>query len=62
MDWKPTAYTKPLSDSFVTDGDKLINIAEALWRLPEKNDDKLVLTDWQKWLIRSVFERYPDDY
>lgn len=62
MDWKPTAYTKPLSDSFVTDGDKLINIAEALWRLPEKNDEKLVLTDWQKWLIRSVFERYPNDY
>jgi phage terminase large subunit-like protein len=62
MDWIPTAYTKPLSDNFVTDGDKLINISESLWRLPEKNDEKLVLTEWQKWLIRSVFERYPDDY
>jgi phage terminase large subunit-like protein len=62
MDWQPTAYTKPLSDSFTTDGDKLINISQALWTLPEKNNEPLVLTDWQKWLIRHVLERYPDDY
>jgi phage terminase large subunit-like protein len=62
MEWLPTDYTQTLSEDFVTDGDKLINIAEALWHLPEKNDDKLVLTDWQKWLIRRVLERYPQDY
>lgn len=62
MDWLPTHYTEAISDDFVTDGDKLINIAEALWLLPEKNDQKLKLTDWQKWLIRAVLERYPDDY
>ncbi len=54
MDWMPTHYTDSLSDEFVTDGDKLINIVEAIWHLPEKHDAPLVLTDWQKWLIRHV--------
>ena len=58
----PTYWTEPLKDDFRTDGDKVINIAQALWRLPEKNDQLLVLTDWQKWLIRHVLERFPDDY
>lgn len=61
-DWLPSAYTEPLSDDFTTDGDKIINIVQSLWRLPEKNDEILVLTDWQKDLIRRVLERYPDDY
>lgn len=60
--WKPTHYTLPLTDDFTTDGDKIINISQTLWRLPEKNDEILTLTDWQKWLIRSVLERYPDDH
>jgi len=58
--WLPSAYTLPLSDC--TDGDKIINIAQTLWRLPEKNNELLVLTDWQKWLIRAVLERYPEDH
>lgn len=60
--WLPTHYTSPLSEDFPTDGDKIINISQALWRLPEKNDEILKLTDWQKWLIRSVLERYPEDH
>ena len=60
--WLPTHYTEPLSDDYPTDGDKIINISQALWRLPEKHDELLVLTDWQKDLIRRVLERYPDDY
>lgn len=60
--WRPTHYTFPLSEDFPTDGDKIINISQALWRLPERHDELLVLTDWQKWLIRHVLERYPDDY
>lgn len=60
--WLPTHYTEPLSDDFVTDGDKLINISQALWRLPEKNDEILTLTEWQKWLIRAVLERYPEGH
>ncbi len=62
MDWLPTHYTEPLSEDFPTDGDKLINIAEAIWRLPERHDEVLVLTDWQKWLIRHVLERYPEGH
>ena len=61
-DWYPTYWTKPLSEDFTTDGEKVINISQTLWRLPEKHDEILVLTDWQKWLIRHVLERYPDDY
>lgn len=62
QEWVPTHYTDALFDDFVTDGDKLINIVEAIWHLPEKHDAPLVLTEWQKWLIRRVLERYPDDY
>ena len=61
-DWLPSAYTLPLEEDFPSDGDKVINIAQALWRLPEKHDEILVLTEWQKWLIRAVLERYPDDH
>ncbi|NDB84878.1 MAG: hypothetical protein EB127_19535, partial [Alphaproteobacteria bacterium] len=60
--WLPTHYTLPLSDDYPTDGDKIINIAQALWRLPERHDELLVLTDWQKDLIRRVLERYPDTH
>jgi phage terminase large subunit-like protein len=60
--WLPTYYTTPLIKDYPSDGQKVINIAEALWRLPEKHGEKLVLTDWQKWLIKSVLERYPDDH
>lgn len=62
MDWLPTHYTDPLSEEFITDGDKLINVSEKLWRLPERHDELLTLTEWQKWLIRRVLERYPADY
>ena len=62
VDWKPTYFTLPLSPEFPTDGNKVINISKTLWRLPEKNDEILVLTDWQKWLIQHVLERYPDDF
>ena len=62
MEWLPTHYTSSLDENLVTDGDKLINVVEAIWKLPEKHNAGLVLTDWQKWLIRRVLERYPDDH
>lgn len=62
MDWLPSFYTEPLSEDFISDGDKLINVVQTLWRLPEKDDELLVLTDWQKWLIRHALERYPEDH
>jgi phage terminase large subunit-like protein len=62
MDWIPTHFTQPLSEDFISDGQKLINISEAIWKLPEKHNEILKLTDWQKWLIQHVLERYPDDH
>ena len=62
MEWLPTHYTAPLSEDFKSDGQKLINVVESIWTLPEKHNAPLVLTEWQKWLIRAVLERYPDDH
>jgi phage terminase large subunit-like protein len=57
----PTIYTPPLSEEFVTDGDKLIEFANIAWRSPE-NPDGLELDEWQKWLLRAILERYPADH
>jgi phage terminase large subunit-like protein len=57
----PTRYTKPLSESFVTDGDKLIRLAEVAWQTPD-TEGAFHLDDWQKWLLRHVLERYPADH
>jgi len=57
--WLPTKYTKPLSEYFPTSGDVVIGLAEAFVLLPDQGYTKLKLTEWQKWLIRSVLERYP---
>ena len=56
----PTLFTEPLSKDFKTDGDKLIEFAEIAWKSPE-NPDGLQLDEWQKWLLRAILERYPDD-
>jgi phage terminase large subunit-like protein len=57
----PSTYTPPLSDDFITDGDKLIEFAKIAWSSPE-NPNGLELDEWQKWLLRAVLERYPDDH
>lgn len=54
----PAIYTKPLSQSFITDGNKLIEFVEVAWSSPE-HPDGIKLDDWQKWLLRHMFERYP---
>jgi phage terminase large subunit-like protein len=57
----PTIYTQPLSKDFPTDGDKLIEFAKLAWSSPE-NPDGLQLDEWQKWLLRAMLERYPDNH
>jgi len=57
--WLPTKYTQPLTEHFPTSGDIVIGVAEAFVIIPERNYEKLKLTEWQKWLIRHVLERYP---
>lgn len=57
----PAVYTPPLSADFATDGDRLIEFANIAWKSPE-NPDGLELDEWQKWLLRAILERYPDDH
>ena len=55
--WKPAFYTprKYLS----TDGDEIIAFAEAHFQVLKgfKAGSPLEFTNWQKWLLRSLFER-----
>lgn len=57
----PATFTAPLSEDFPTDGDLLIELADLAWKSPE-NPEGLQLDEWQKWLLRHLLERYPDDY
>jgi phage terminase large subunit-like protein len=57
----PARYTPPLSQDFETDGDRLIELMELCWVTPE-SDTPIQLDEWQKWLLRHILERYPDDH
>jgi phage terminase large subunit-like protein len=57
----PATYTAPLSEDFPTDGDKLIELTSIAWKSPE-NPNGLQLDEWQKWLLRHLFERYPEGH
>lgn len=57
----PAVFTPPLSADFATDGDRLIEFANIAWKSPE-NPDGLELDEWQKWLLRAILERYPDNH
>ena len=57
----PATYTKPLSEDFESDGDLLIELSSLAWKSVE-NPEGLELDEWQKWLLRHVLERYPQDY
>ena len=57
----PARYTKPLSEDFATDGDRLIELLALCWVTPE-TDEPIPLDPWQKWLLRHVLERYPAEH
>jgi phage terminase large subunit-like protein len=57
----PARFTPPLSQDFETDGDRLIELMELCWVTPE-SDTPIRLDEWQKWLLRHILERYPDDH
>jgi phage terminase large subunit-like protein len=54
----PAIYTKPLSQNFITDGDRLIELVNVAWKSPE-HPEGIQLDEWQKWLLRHLLERYP---
>lgn len=57
----PARFTPPLTEDFATDGDRLIELMELCWVTPE-TDKPIKLDEWQKWLLRHILERYPDDH
>ena len=57
----PARYTKPLSENFVSDADRLLQVVALAYKDPD-NPSGLKLDEWQEWLIRHILERYPDDY
>ena len=57
----PATYTKPLSEDFQTDADKLLQVVALAYR-DQDNADGLILDEWQRWLLRAILERYPADH
>lgn len=55
--WQPTYFTQRKHKT--TDGDELIAFAEEHFRVLKgfRAGEPLVFTDWQKWLLRALFER-----
>lgn len=60
-EWKPSQWTKPLSEDFITDGPKLRWLVEQVWSDPTVPGD-FHLDRWQEDLIDRMLERYPDDH
>lgn len=58
--WMPARFTAPLQEPMVTDGDRLLRAVDQLWTMPDGT--RLQLDDWQRWLLRALLERYPDDW
>jgi hypothetical protein len=57
----PAKWTKPLSEDFPSDADKLLEVVALAYKDMD-NPGGIILDDWQKWLLRHVLERYPDDW
>jgi phage terminase large subunit-like protein len=57
----PAVYTKPLSDDFETDADRLLQVVALAYKDMD-NPDGLKLDEWQEWLLRHMLERYPANH
>ena len=59
----PAVWTRPLKSrmKLLTDGDKVIELVKVAWKSPE-SPDGIELDEWQKWLIRHMLERYPENH
>lgn len=57
--WMPTRFTPTLTgtEEFCTDGDWLLKMVDLCWRMPDGS--RVVLDDWQRWLVRHVLETFP---
>ena len=57
----PARWTKPLSDDFESDADRLLQVVDLAYRDMD-NPDGVQLDEWQRWLLRHILERYPADH
>jgi phage terminase large subunit-like protein len=57
----PAVYTKPLSENFPSDADRLLKVVALAYRDMD-NPDGLKLDIWQEWLLRHILERYPVEH
>jgi phage terminase large subunit-like protein len=55
--WKPAFYTARKNKA--TDGDEIVSFAENYFNVLKgfRSGEPLVFTNWQKWLLRSLYER-----
>lgn len=60
-EWRPSQWTRPLSDDFVSDGPRLRQLVELVWSDPTV-PGKFHLDRWQEDLIDHMLERYPADH
>ena len=57
----PARWTKPLSEYFESDADRLLQVVDLAYRDMD-NPDGIKLDEWQTWLLRHLLERYPADH
>jgi len=57
----PARWTKPLSENFESDADRLLQVVDLAYRDMD-NPDGIKLDEWQVWLLRHLLERYPTDH
>jgi len=57
----PARWTKPLSEEFESDADRLLQVVDLAYRDMD-NPDGVQLDEWQRWLLRAILERYPADH
>ena len=57
----PARWTKPLSEDFESDADRLLQVVDMAYRDMD-NPNGVKLDEWQRWLLRAILERYPDNH
>jgi phage terminase large subunit-like protein len=57
----PARWTKPLSEHFESDADRLLQVVDLAYRDMD-NPDGVQLDEWQRWLLRAILERYPANH
>lgn len=59
----PARWTKPLSEDFPSDADRLLKVVELAYTdMDNPAGSGFKLDEWQEWLLRHLLERYPDNW